>query len=657
MATKQNMSPGQNITGSTKTTVVGDNKGGSLFGQEETALETFGQQQETVQPFEDLSALSDTGVADITNDDRYFGARQPIQRGTSKSGVPIFVANQPLTPIGILDKKEKAVDEARRKRAARKAKFKLDEVERLKNANYQKSFDEGFVEMQNSYINEAKTLYGDDWDLYLGSDESELGRRYKQSLSNFKTLKTQADAFTDRAADIKSRIEAGDASVSEKTADMVKEVEGAIGQFSEGNPVDLVGKMDQLNASVNIDSWLNDNIFPHLEVLTIKHTSGLLSDDDYKTQVVTETRRIAAQAREEAKRLKKSNGVFGWDENITEDDIYDAITQRIGNYTASRTKVADKPGKNKNKYTPEDLSNRLVKLNTLNDAFSGGSSDVPSDEAQAISDELVNKKYNGRIIKGSEIIKGEENQDLVNNIKSVFSYYQKVDDPRSHKSSIEKSIKARGKSLEGSKYDDGDVSGTVKSVNFSEVEKDGQKKYGVATVSVETPEGVKTVEYPLTKDYATDVSKGGKGGFSKMRDAFKAQYPDSNDRVELSLIPSRENDRLAAKPVVLDLTDDGVKWVINDIINTAEGGVDIPTEHMQMREKGVEVGADQVGSGTDKKGDDTTKKDEKDVSSDLPKLTSELKAEYKKKNYEAVLIDGVIVVKDSKGNVIGKYSR
>ena len=293
-----------------------------------TALEQFGEELD-VQNLQ-YESMDSTEPVDITNEDRFYGARQPILRGTSVGGVPIFVANQALTPIGILDKKQKAIDEARKKRAEQASKFKLEKAQRLKNANYQKSFDEAFNANTARFVNEAKTIYGDNWTLALGSDKTDVGRKYRQSLSNFQTLKDRADQFTDRAAEIKKRIEAGDASVSEKTARMVREVEGAIGSFSEGKTVDLLGKMDQLNASVNIDNWLNDNIFPNLKQIEEKHLSGIMTDEDYKTQINTHTKRILSQAQGIAQRLKKPNGVFGFDDNIQEQDIIDAITQRIG---------------------------------------------------------------------------------------------------------------------------------------------------------------------------------------------------------------------------------------------------------------------------------------------------------------------------------------
>lgn len=599
-------------------TVVSDTQG-NIIGGEQTALEKFGDDVVAEQQqFEDLSSINDPS-SNVTNEDRFFGARQPIQRGTSASGVPIFVANQALTPIGILDKKEAAIDEARRKKAERQAKFKLDKAQRLKNANYQKSFDEAFVGNQGKFINEAKTLYGDNWTDALGSDMTDVGRRYRQSLSNFQTLKDRADAFTDRSAEIKARIEAGDASVSEKTAQMVMDVEGAIGQFSEGKAVDLVGKMDQLNASVNIDNWLNDNIFPNLKQIEKKYLEGgFRSEDEYRQQISNHTKRIASQARGIAQRVKKPNGVFGFDKNITEDDIYDAITQRIGNYTTETGKVVSKPGKPESKdYTDEDLSNRLSKLNKVSDAFSGGAINIASEDAQAIANELVNKKYQGRIIKGSTLLKGEENKDLIDSVQSLFSYYKDTDNPGSYKRGIKKKLEdsmSKGK-LVGSSYNDGDVSGTVSGIDFSEVEKDGEE-YGLATLTVTTPSGEKKVEYPLTEAE-------GAAGFEKMRDAFKGQYPDSNDRLELNVIGARKGDKMAKKPVVLDLTDPGVKWVINDIINTAEGGTKIPTEDMQLAEKGMSSGATQVGTEVpNKKEENPVENEEKPVQDDTSRSNS-----------------------------------
>ena len=626
-----------------------------------TALEQFGEELD-VQNLQ-YESMDSTEPVDITNEDRFYGARQPILRGTSVGGVPIFVANQALTPIGILDKKQKAIDEARKKRAEQASKFKLEKAQRLKNANYQKSFDEAFNANTARFVNEAKTIYGDNWTLALGSDKTDVGRKYRQSLSNFQTLKDRADQFTDRAAEIKKRIEAGDASVSEKTARMVREVEGAIGSFSEGKTVDLLGKMDQLNASVNIDNWLNDNIFPNLKQIETKYLSSLMTDKDYeeyKTQISSHTKRILSQAKATAARLKKPNGVFGWDDNITEEDIIDAITTRIGDYTVTGPKVVDKPAKPKGKdYTDEDLSNRLAKLNTISNPFAGGKSKYKdpvtgqwvnsniTTEATAIANELVNSKYEGRIISGAEIKPAGENEDLVNTVKSLFTYYQDKGGyyaSKDHKALVEKTIKESKAKLIGSEYDDGTVSGNVKSINFDEKEDNG-RKYGVATVSVQTPEGLKTVDYPMDQANA-------EAGFSKMRDAFKVQYPDANDRIELTLIPSSGSDRFARKPVVIDLSEPGAKWTINGILNESSSEkVDIPTPDMQMREAGIAAGAEQVNTTTTKNNNQNPqKKEEKPVSSTQEYTRAEIEKLAKDKN---TTVDKLVKwAKDNKGVTI-----
>lgn len=613
----------------------------------ELVEETEAQTQEQ---FDELQGLDDP-VANITNEDRFFGARQPILRGTSASGTPIFVANQALTPLGILDKKEAAIDAARRKAAERKAKFKLDKAQRLKNANYQKSFDEAFIQNQNNYINEAKSIYGDRWTDALGSDATDVGKRYRQSLSNFQTLKDQADTFTDRAADIKARIESGDASVSEKTANMVREVEAAIGQFQEGKATDLVGKMDQLNASVNIDNWLNDNIFPNLKQVESKWLSGLISDGEYQTQISGHTKRIMDQAKATAARLKRPNGVFGFDPNITEQDIVDAIATRIGDYTVTGPKVVDKPKKTSKKYTDEDLSNRYYKTNTIKDPYKGGTLKEPTAEAKKLISGLVGSKYEGRLVNGARYEKGTENQDLIGTIKSLFSYYKDVDSPSSHKSTIVKKLKdlSADAPLVGETYNDGEVSGTVKSIDFEE-----RDDVGYAKILVNTDTGIKTVEYPMTEDYVKDKSEGGQGGFSKMKNAFKVSYPDKNDRAVFTLAPASKGGR--QEEAELDLTATGNMAVINNMLNQSPGeSVNIPTPDLEMYESGIKSGATQVETPTttetpEKNNQNTPKKEEKPVTSTKEYTQAEIEKLAKDKN---TTVDKLVKwAKDNKGVTI-----
>ena len=51
----------------------------------------------------------------------------------------------------------------------------------------------------------------------------------------------------------------------ERTAQAVEDIQNAIGEFSEGNPVDLEGKMNEMWASVNLDDKLNDTVFKNLK--------------------------------------------------------------------------------------------------------------------------------------------------------------------------------------------------------------------------------------------------------------------------------------------------------------------------------------------------------------------------------------------------------
>ena len=93
MATEQNMNPGREVTSGNvsinkETGEAEFGEGGGVMGVEDTLAalsEQQAQQAQQTQPFEDLSGL-DYQDPGITNEDRFYGARQPIQRGTSASG-------------------------------------------------------------------------------------------------------------------------------------------------------------------------------------------------------------------------------------------------------------------------------------------------------------------------------------------------------------------------------------------------------------------------------------------------------------------------------------------------------------------------------------------------------------------------------------------
>ena len=614
MATKQNMNPGREVTSGSvsinkETGETEFDKGGDVMGVGDTPLEVLGAQQEKqaqqTQPFEDLSGL-DYQDPGITNEDRFYGARQPIQRGTSASGVPIFVANQALTPIGILDKKEAAIKEAERKRAERKSKFKLDEVERLKNANYQKAFDESFFEMQNKYINEAKTLYGDNWDVALGGSNTDLARRYQQELSNYKTLKSQSDAVTDKAAEIRARMEAGDTTVSERTAQAVEDIQNAIGEFSDGNPVDLEGKMNEMWASVNLDDKLNDTVFKNLKAIENKHSSGLMSDGEYQTQKLYHTKQIGEQADQIAERLKRT--VFRFDPNIKEKDISDAIKQRIGNFTSSKTTVVDKPSKKKGP-TDEEVNNRLYKVNTLKDPFKGGTLEQPTEEALSMVKSMVTGVHNGRVIKDAYIEKGGTNKEADNLAQTLINPYKEAGSDDLKDGFSEATEKIKGKEYTFTNADGTSTTGTVEGVSV-----DAGDAGAVLTIQVNKDGQTIGKKYNLSNE----------SSYGEILEGLSDAYPNTSDRIVLEMEGANQKERKKISKgkkmyEYINLSDEGQGLVINSILNSATGeDLDIKNTRLEEASSGADGGKNEfVETNTTKKdAKETAKKDEKSVSSD-----------------------------------------
>ena len=551
----------------------------TVLGGGKTAIENL-----EIDPYEKeiITGQESAGAEmDITNDDRFPSANQPILRGSGSTqtlgSTPIFVANQGLTPLGILDKKDKALEVARTKRNQRRAKVKLGEADKLNNANYQESFDKEFIANKERFISVAKDLAGKDFMLLLGDKNTELGSRFHQSLRDFTTIKRRADEFTDKAANIMAKKESADVSVSDKTYNIVKEVQ--TGGYLDGSASGLGGKLNELESSINIDKYLNDKIFPFLEPLESKKLRGIITDKEYQEEVASHYKNVNKQANEIAKRAKAKGGAFEFDNLTTEEIIRDAIKQRIGNFSSSTEEV--KPpstAAEKAAFKKKLIDNRLYNLNVLKDPYKGGTLSEPTNEAKTLIRKAIGSEYGGRKVADVAILKGGPDKVITKSIGRMAGYLAQTE--AKTKSAIKKDLFGDSGVLKGSKFNNGSVKGVISNGVFNE-------DNNTLTVTIEnTASGPKKVVYNL-KD---------KGFSQSFKEDTKESFPDKNDRYELTLELSAVDRQSGVKrKQYLDLTKMGKGAELNELLNTSlseENKVGMP--ELEMTAAGLDTGTEQV---------------------------------------------------------------
>jgi hypothetical protein len=390
-------------------------------GVAETALASQSAQAD----IDSAQRQQEAAQANITNDDMFPGMDQKINVGSSTSQTlgtqPIFVAAGQYVPYNILNKKEEAIAEASKKRAARQAKFDPGKAGKLTNQLYQRGLNDDFNKMNSEFIKTAQTISPDNWDVMLNDPGSEIGKLYAQQKSNFEVLATESNVIFDKAANvIKNKEVGGDVIHSPETQKLAYEVQNRTTDAVSGKLGDLRPFVDKFNGSYDLDAHLAKNkVVSQMKaditaLLTPEH-GGLTVEETHDW-----TERIKAYAKSET---ATAAGRYHDDNIIKEQDIIDRLSSMLGIEKTKKHKykpqVSAAAGKGKTAAERAQQRYKTIKR---------GSLDPSSPEAIALAESLAGSKYAGGIVTKSSMSSPDDYTEIRSASTNLTDFYDQNKD-------------------------------------------------------------------------------------------------------------------------------------------------------------------------------------------------------------------------------------
>jgi len=343
------------------------------------------------------SRTGEPAAGKFGRDTLFPGINDPILKGTSSSKTlgsqPIFVESGGFIPFDIAQQREQAKQKAATVRAQQLQSFTVGNPPELDNPRFQQKFNEDFFSTANNFIDEAKTQFGENWDVALKSEETDIGRRFRQSMANFDTISKHGNEIFSRVAEIEKGDRDGTLFVDEETRQLAQEVKTRTGRFKSGDVGDILEPANLLEASVSLNKLLKDqNIISGIKQPTISPQARTFADKGDFTLMITESlKTIEPQARELARQLKEEQ--FQDVDFYTEDRIFSRIMASWGDQNIRKEKVIKKPTARIDKFVPTD-----VQVRTDPKSFRFGEINIPSSKSAPIGSEVGPINVSGAIV-------------------------------------------------------------------------------------------------------------------------------------------------------------------------------------------------------------------------------------------------------------------
>ena len=206
--------------------------------------------------------------AGLTNQDLFPGLNEPILKGVSSSQTlgsqPIFVGSGGPFPVAAIDKRQAALQNAAQQRAQQLRKFDLQKPPTIGDSRFQQSINDSFKLGRDQFIDRARREFGEDWDLALTSQATEIGRDWLSFVDGLDVLAREGDQIIDLMAEIDAGIESTDFVYSDETIALRDQFNQLLGAFDGGDVQGLVSMRNQLNkleGFASLDRFLNDRKF------------------------------------------------------------------------------------------------------------------------------------------------------------------------------------------------------------------------------------------------------------------------------------------------------------------------------------------------------------------------------------------------------------
>lgn len=297
----------------------------------------------------------------------YPGRGHNINVGTYSGSIvgsnPIFVPGGNIASINPLLARQKALDDAAKKRAAALKPFDYGDPMKLKDARFQKSFNDAYYNAANKIVDDAYSKYGKRASIVLEDPNTPEGRRMRQGLANFEYLGKNMDQITDKMAEIQKNLESGDLEYSDEAMKIYRENKHLLGNFENGDVFsaqDLQTKYEEMEGVIGLENYIQK---PGFLKGIMGEKSGYTYDTDkgefykYGTSHKVDYKEALSQVAESlAKGPFRTAIVRGI---ITKDKILETLNSR---FKTQVTKTGNLTKKNKENIAGDSVSEKGIFL-------------------------------------------------------------------------------------------------------------------------------------------------------------------------------------------------------------------------------------------------------------------------------------------------------
>ncbi len=345
------------------------------------------------------------------------GIDQPINVGQVGGQLigsqPIFVRTGGQFPVGVVEARKKALEDAAKKKAQALKSFDIPKGPTIKDPRFQRSLNKTVTSTQENFINRARQQFGEKAFIALQSPQTSIGREFINAMDNLDVLAREGDQIVDLFAEVETGLESGDLIFSDETIKLKQEFETLSGQL-EGGQIGKLGNMrDKLNAlrgSLNLDKFLNDKSFLTDIKGRLVEKAGVRDFNEYLQTTKVGTKTFDEDVATIASNLKRTS--FKNNPFFTEDQIASQLGAILGSERTIDISIKTKAKGAGSKIDPNetDLNLQPEKTFKTGDKTVNGKNFVPVKS----TDETINvsgaKVLNER---GEEIVIQEGTQNMV----------------------------------------------------------------------------------------------------------------------------------------------------------------------------------------------------------------------------------------------------
>ena len=301
---------------------------------------------------------------------------QPINVGTSSGQIigshGVYVDPGFVAPWGAMMQRQAAQDQQtnlalKQQQLAKQARDKAFKFEKPKfevqDPGFQKSLNETATSTINSYVDQAKELYGQDWQAALKTD-TRLGREFQSAMDGLNVIVRNADLMTEKFAEIKAGIKDGSTYYDPGVLKAFREYEQAMGRFKKGD-VKALGEMRQklqrIDGEMELNNFLSDSGILTNVVAEVTGRTGISGMQDFMKLRTTDRKSYDKNINAMVENVRKAKGL---DSSYTEADIRTALEGHFQNKSKSKTTLKPKPKGGRGGLKMEDKDIKIQKGGT-----------------------------------------------------------------------------------------------------------------------------------------------------------------------------------------------------------------------------------------------------------------------------------------------------